>query len=465
MQSPNHNQTIKQGFSFYIMTLGCPKNQVDSQRMEGLLREAGGSLANSPREAEIVIVNTCGFIEEAKKESIECIISLSKSSPTGQMIIGAGCLSERYGERLLSDMPELSATLGTRRWNDIVPLIEVVKIGQRVCWTGDPATEQQANRRISSASAYLKIADGCSAGCSFCAIPDIKGPLHSLTVPDCVAEAQSLVAQGVQELNLIAQDTTAFGHDRGEADGLSNLIEALVAEVPGSPWIRIMYTHPQRVTEQLITTIAKHQQVLNYIDLPLQHSNPNVLRRMRRPPEGAAGLVQEIRKKIPDIAIRTSFIVGFPGETERQFQDLLDFIETMSFDWVGIFTYSQEEGTAAASLPAQIPRRVKRRRYRQAMELQQGITKKRNFEQIGRTLQVLVEGDAPHRLAGRNQARSSLALIGSVARSYREAPEVDGVILLGQQSIPGTIIPVRITGNLIYDLIGTPEPDIGDSSI
>jgi ribosomal protein S12 methylthiotransferase len=271
----------------------------------------------------------------------------------------------------------------------------------------------------------------------------------------CVTEAQQLVAQGARELVLIAQDTTAYGYDLGESEGLSILIDALVSEVPGQPWIRVMYTYPQRVTQRLISKIARHPQVQKYLDLPLQHNDPDILTRMGRPPQGGADLVHNLRKRIPDIAIRTSFIVGFPGETEKEHQDMLRFMEEMAFDWAGVFMYSREEGTPAAKLPGQVPGRVKRHRYQQAMEVQQEVTRKRNAAQLGRTLPVLVES-VPQRLraTGHKHSIHKLAEFRAAGRSYREAPEVDGMVLIKQIVEPGTIVPVTITDSFVYDLGG-----------
>jgi len=291
------------------------------------------------------------------------------------------------------------------------------------------------------ASAYLKIADGCSAPCAFCAIPLIKGPARSRPAEAIVEDARQLVAQGVKEIILIAQDTTAYGRDRGERDALPRLIEAILAAVPELPWLRLMYAYPQHVTPRLIETMARHPQVCHYLDMPLQHAHSNTLRRMNRPHDvdRVRRLIADLRQAMPDIALRTAFIVGYPGETEEEFQALLEFVEEMAFDRVGVFIYSREEGTRAAELPHQIAEEVKRERYERLMELQQGISLARNRAQVGRTLDVLIEG-----------CGDGL----SVGRSYRDAPEIDGLVLIEGELPVGEMVPVRITGAMEYDLIG-----------
>ncbi|MCL4532282.1 MAG: 30S ribosomal protein S12 methylthiotransferase RimO, partial [Actinobacteria bacterium] len=448
--------------SFHIITLGCPKNRVDSEHISQLLADAGYASVPAPDDADVVIVNTCGFIEAAKQESIDAILSLGLRKARGQVLIAAGCLSERYGPELLKEVAELDAALGTLRWGEVASLVEGAVRGQRLCWTGEPAIQATVPRRAAAPTAYLKIAEGCSAGCAFCAIPAIKGPQRSKPLEQCVAEARSLAAQGVQELVLIAQDTTAYASDLGRREGLSELIEAILDEAPALPWLRLMYAYPQRVSPRLIETMARSPQVVKYLDLPLQHAHPDTLRRMRRPFQGAAELVAGLRAAMLDIALRTTFIVGYPGETEAEFQALLEFMEETAFDWVGVFTYSPEEGTHAATLPGQVPARVKRQRYNRAMRLQQAITRRRQQAQVGRVLPVLVEGlaqDAATGLKKRAQAEmahASLAgasCVAAVGRSYREGPEVDGLVLLDRAVAPGKIVQARVSAALTYDLM------------
>lgn len=453
--------------SFHIITLGCPKNRVDSEHISQLLTEAGYISAPEPDNADVVIVNTCGFIDAAKQESIDAILSLGHRETRGRILIAAGCLSERYGPELMREMPELNGVLGTLRWAEVASLVERTMRGERLCWTGAPTAQATVPRHATGPTAYLKIAEGCSAGCAFCAIPAIKGPMRSKPLDLCVAEARSLVEQGVQEIVLIAQDTTAYGSDLGQREGLSELIEGILSEVPCLPWLRVMYAYPQRVTPRLIETMARYPQVVKYLDLPLQHAHHDTLQRMGRPSQGAAELVAALREAMPQIALRSTFIVGYPGETEREFRTLLDFLEEIAFDWVGVFTYSAEEGTPAAALPDQLPARVKRQRYNRAMRAQQAITQRRQQAQVGRVLPVLVEAQAQNALLGpknrlpssAQQPQSGIGGIAAVGRSYREAPEVDGFVFLDQPLEPGKIVQARITASLTYDLLAETLPD------
>jgi ribosomal protein S12 methylthiotransferase len=333
---------------------------------------------------------------------------------------------------------------------EIMALVEgLAADGDRpLVMVGDPPAPDVASMPrsvVQGASAYLKIAEGCSAPCSFCTIPMIKGPARSRPVEAIVEDARQLVAQGVKEIVLIAQDTTAYGHDQGQRDALSGLIEAILKATPELSWLRLMYAYPQHVTPRLIETMAQYPQVCPYLDIPLQHAHPDTLRRMNRPHDvdRVRRLITELRTTMPNIALRTSFIVGYPGETEEEFQALLDFVQEIAFDRVGAFIYSREEGTPAADLPGQVPDQVKEERYRRLMELQQGISLAKNRQMIGRMLDVLVEG------SGDNL---------SVGRSYRDAPEVDGLVLVREAMPLGEMVPVLITGALEYDLIGEITP-------
>ncbi len=429
---------------YYLLTLGCPKNAVDSEGMSRLLRQAGHAPVDDPAAAQVLIVNTCGFIDIAKRESLEALRELAEAKRPGQFLVAAGCLSQRYGWKLTRQIPQLDGIIGTRRWTEIVELVERLARGERAVMVGDPPVrplDSLPRFAAQGASAYLKIADGCSAPCAFCAIPLIKGPARSRPAEAIVEDARQLVAQGVKEIILIAQDTTAYGRDRGERDALPRLIEAILAAVPELPWLRLMYAYPQHVTPRLIETMARHPQVCHYLDMPLQHAHPDTLRRMNRPHDvdRVRRLITDLRQAMPDIALRTAFIVGYPGETEEEFQALLDFVEEMAFDRVGVFIYSREEGTRAAELPHQIAEEVKRERYERLMELQQSISLARNRAQVGRTLDVLIEG-----------CGDGL----SVGRSYRDAPEIDGLVLIEGELPVGEMVPVRITGAMEYDLIG-----------
>lgn len=428
---------------YFLLTLGCPKNVVDSEGMSQLLGQAGYRPTEQPDEADVLIVNTCGFIGPAKDESVGVLQELGQMKRNGQLLIAAGCLVQRDNGQLMRDVPEIDAVLSTRRWYEIVDLVGRLRNRSY----GDIPDSGWVNpidvalpRQSVGASAYLKIADGCSAPCTFCTIPGIKGAWRSKPVAEIVREAQELVDQGVQEIILIAQDTTAYGYDRGERDALAPLIDSIVAAVPELPWLRLMYAYPGRVTPRLAETMARHPQVCNYIDIPLQHGDSDVLARMKRPSDRVAkSTVRRLRDAMPDIAIRTGFIVGFPGETEAEFQGLLDFVSEMRFDKVGVFTYCQEDDTPAGAMPDQVPEDVKAERRARVMELQQQISLQKNREFVERELDVLIEG-----------AGDGI----SVGRTYRDAPEVDGLVIVQGEWPTDVRLPVHITAAMEYDLLG-----------
>jgi ribosomal protein S12 methylthiotransferase len=431
---------------FYLESLGCPKNLVDSHGMTRLLVHLGHRPVEDLRQAQVLIVNTCGFVADARAESLDELRRLARKKRPGQVLVAAGCLSQLWGDRLLAEVPGIDAVLGTRRWSEIGSLVQELRQGghgrQPLALLGDglPAgSARQAARQ--EATAYLKIADGCSAPCAFCTIPRIKGPAASRPAQEVVAEAAALAGEGVREIVLIAQDTTAYGRDRGEADALPGLIQSILTAAPDLDWLRLMYAYPGRVSPRLVEVMAGEARVCHYLDLPLQHAHPAVLRRMLRPAavERTRLLVEDLRAAMPDLALRTTFIVGYPGETEAEFQALLDFVAEMRFDRVGAFAYSPEEGTAAAELPGPLPEEVKAERYARLMALQQGISMQINEAQVGRTLDVLVEGRGDGL---------------SVGRSYRDAPEIDGMVILTGEVPVGSILPVRITGAIEYDLLG-----------
>jgi ribosomal protein S12 methylthiotransferase len=440
---------------YYLLSLGCCKNTVDSEGMSRLLQRAGHVPVEAAPAAEVLIVNTCGFIDIAKEESLGALRKLAKAKRRGQFLIAAGCLSQRYGHELTQRIPNLDGVLGTRRWMEITALVErlatdghrpIIMVGDPLVPPGSPSqsgVEREGTPRfaIQGVSAYVQIAEGCSAPCSFCAIPMIKGPARSRPVEAIVEETRQLTTLGVKEIVLIAQDTTAYGHDWGERDALSSLIEAILRATPELPWLRLMYAYPQHITPRLVETMARHPQVCHYLDLPLQHSHPEILRRMNRPHDvdKVRHLIAALRQAMPDIALRTAFIVGYPGETEEEFEALLDFVKEIAFDRVGVFTYSREEGTPAANLPDQVPSQIKQERYRRLMELQQGISLARNRQMIGRKLDVLIEGTGDGL---------------SVGRTYRDAPEVDGLVLVKEELPVGEMVPVFITEAMEYDLIG-----------
>jgi ribosomal protein S12 methylthiotransferase len=449
---------------FYLLTLGCPKNLVDSEGMSELLALGGYHATDDPAYADVLIVNTCGFLEAAKAESIGALQELAAAKRPGQALVAAGCMVQRFGPDLIREVPGLDGLIGTRSWPDIVPFLQKLRADpapsskhtsgkhgagrpQKPIFhlpeTGDVPVERVVLSRTGQgprASAYLKISDGCSAPCAFCTIPGFKGPGRSRPRELTLHEAGSLVAQGVQELILIAQDTTAYGRDWGEQDGLPALIQDLLRAVPELRWLRVMYAYPGHVSQQLIDVMATHPQVCHYLDLPLQHGHPDTLRRMRRPHnvERLLRWIESFRAAMPDAALRTTFIVGYPGETESEFQGLLDFMQTVQFDRVGIFTFSREPGTSAYELPDQVPEEVKQERYQRAMELQQSISLARNQSQTGRRLEVLVDG------AGDGV---------SIARSYRDAPEIDGFVVIEEELPVGEMVPVLVTGAMTYDLL------------
>ena len=455
---------------YYIVSLGCPKNAVDAEGMGHLLSEAGHQAVADPQEADLLMVNTCGFIESAREESLQVLDELAQGKRSNQRLIAAGCMSQREGAALARQVRGLDGILGTRRWPEVLDLIEQMSRQRRtrapVTLVGDSPADcpvELPRVAVQGYSAYLKIADGCSAPCAFCAIPLIKGPLHSRLPSEVLADARILDQEGIQEILLIAQDTTAYGRDRGEADALPALLEELVQAVPEVPWIRLMYAYPQHISEALIETMARHQQILPYIDLPLQHAHPDTLRRMRRPSDvdRVRALIVNLRRAMPDVALRTAFIVGYPGETETEFRALEAFLDEIQFDKVGVFTYSPELGTRAYDLPEPVPVPVAEERLDRLMSRQQGISLARNQAQVGRTLEVLIEGQGEVEAEGappaqRGKKRSPRPAIISLGRSYRDAPEIDGLVLVEGEVEPGALIEVRITGAMEYDLVGVP---------
>ncbi len=429
---------------FHLLSLGCPKNTVDAESMSGLLLAAGWRETKQPHRADVLIVNTCAFIEPARQESYATLRELAQHKRPGQLLLAAGCLSQRYGDELRRAVPGVDGILGTREWANIVECaarLTGLEPAAEVRPKGEVSVVTSMQRRQPGPSAYLKIADGCSAPCAFCAIPLIKGPQRSKSRAAILEEARQLATQGTQEIILIAQDTTSYGRDLGETDALPVLIEDILQSAPEVAWLRLMYAYPQHITPRLIETMAARPQVCHYLDLPLQHAHPDTLRRMKRSSDvqGVRQLIADLRQAMPDIALRTAFIVGYPGETEGEFVALLDLMREIQFDKVGIFIYSPEEGTAAFNLPNPVPQGLAEERYAQAMELQRGISLERNLLQVGRTLDVLVEG-----------AEQSI----SVGRCYRDAPEIDGYVLMDGQCPVGQMVQARIERAMEYDLQG-----------
>jgi ribosomal protein S12 methylthiotransferase len=436
---------------FHLVSLGCAKNTVDSDSMAQVLGAAGFRASPKPDDADVLIVNTCGFIGPAKEESLGVLRELARNKSDRQLLIAAGCMSQRYGEEMHEWVPALDGVIGTRRWMDIAgliarlrqrddrePLYHLPEDAQTV------GTDEHEVPRVSlqGRTAYLKIADGCRRPCAFCAIPLIKGKAVSRPIDAIAAEARMLEKRGVREIILIAQDTTDYGHDRGERDGLPRLLEAVAAAAPKVDWIRVMYAFPGCVSDRLIDTMASLPQVLHYLDIPLQHGHPDTLKRMRRPAsiDWVRRTVGKMRDRMPDLAIRSTFIVGYPGETAAEFRALVKFVEEMQFDRVGVFTYSFEPGTESARLRDSVAPKVKEERRNRLMALQQGISLRKNQAWVGKSMRVLIEGEGDG---------------VSVGRSYRDAPEVDGLVVVDGKLPVGDMAEVSITGAMPYDLSAT----------
>lgn len=450
---------------YYLLTLGCPKNTVDSEGMGMLLGQAGYHGTATPDDADILLVNTCGFLAAAEEESLAALRELAQHKRPGQTLIAAGCMAQRAGARIVREAPGVDGLLGTRRWMEIVPFIQGLRANPgkggrlfgRYALLGDPEQPNLAvmpRPPVTAGSAYLKISDGCNAPCAFCSIPTFKGKLRSRPQPAIVAEAQTLVAQGAQELILIAQDTTDYGRDFGAADGLPGLMQAILDATPDLRWLRLMYAYPGHVSPRLIEALASDPRVCHYLDIPLQHGDPAVLRRMFRPSDSAK-LIEtfaQMRAAMPDMALRSTFIVGYPGETEQEFRGLLRFLEAIQFDKVGVFTFSPEPGTPAHDLPGQVAEEVKDERYQRMMAAQQRISLARNQAQVGRELDILVEshGELNDRPSGGRKKPVSLG------RSYRDAPEVDGLVVIPGTLPIGQMARARITGAMEYDLMAEP---------
>ena len=458
---------------YHLITLGCPKNKVDSDGIETLLRTADYRATDSARDADVLIVNTCGFLEAAKEESIGVLDDLARRKRKHQVLIAAGCLVQRNGAEVLTRVPKVDGLLGTRRWMEVLELLGMIRGGANGAWRrrlqqydvlGDappsvPALLDDPGHAFDSAtprpalvtgSAYLKISDGCNAPCAFCTIPSFKGKLRSRPLDAVVDEARALVDAGAKELVLVAQDSTDYGRDWGEPNSLPRLLAAICNRTDERlRWVRLLYAYPGHVSDELIEVMASQPKIVPYLDMPLQHGDPRTLRRMRRPsrPELAFDHVEKLRRAMPDVALRTTFIVGYPGETEEEFQGLLDFARALEFDKVGAFTFSPEPGTPAAELPHQVADEVKQERYARLMEQQQPISLRKNQAQVGRMLEILVEGECE--IAG---SRERLLL----GRSYRDAPEIDGLVLVpGAGDVPvGEMLQVHINGAMEYDLVG-----------
>ena len=426
---------------YHLVTLGCAKNTVDSMRLEQALRAGRHVAAPEPAEADLLIVNTCGFIDAAKDESIEVIRELDAERRDSQRLYVVGCLTEIAEAQVRSAVPAVDATFGAERWDEVAAAVGSASV------SFDIPQPELAN--IGAPSAYLKISDGCDRPCTFCIIPTIKGGMHSDPTDRLIAEAKFHAAAGARELVLVAQDSTAYGEDRGDRDGLATLLEQLSEAVPELPWIRLMYAYPGRVTRRLGETMARLPNVVPYVDMPLQHAAPSMLKRMQRPTVNKSReSIAHIREAMPDAVLRSTFIVGFPGETEAEFDALLAFVEEQRLEHLGAFTYSPQAGTPAAGMPDQVPEDVKVDRYGRLMELAQSISHEANRGVVGSDVDVLVESVEPVESAGGGPV--------VVGRTVRDAPEVDGLAFVKGEFPAGSMVRARVDGALPYDLLCSP---------
>lgn len=430
-----------------LISLGCPKNVVDAEETLGQLEKAGHEIETDPARAEVLIVNTCGFIRSAKEESIEAILDAVRYKSNGacRSVIVTGCLVQRYGAELADEIPEADAFVGLGSADEMSQIVCRTLAGERVVQpAGHAAWWTERRERVLSTppwTAYLRVADGCDNRCTYCAIPSIRGAFRSRPEKVILDEARMLVDRGVRELNLVAQDVTRYGLDSEGRLMLPRLLEKL-ADLEGVRWLRLLYCYPTRITDDLIGVIADNDRVCKYVDVPLQHCSESVLRAMGRHGnrDEYLRLFQRIRERCPDIAIRTTFMVGFPGETEADFRQLTEFVASVAFDRMGVFEYSREDGTPAASLPGRVGKQVASRRYNALMALQQRISLDKNRNLIGKRLDVLIE---------------SVEKDCAIGRSQRDAPEIDGLVYVHDScASPGDIVSVEVTEARHYDLIG-----------
>ena len=427
-----------------LLNHGCAKNLVDSELMLGLLAERGHSVTLDDNDADIVVVNTCSFIHDAEKESVQSILQMVKS---GKKVIVTGCLPQKYKSELKKAIPEIAGMAGTSDIKEIVNIVEQIsgkkdyieKVSEKPEYIYPENVERQ--QITVGSSSYIKIADGCNYHCGYCIIPQLRGQYRSRTIENIVDEAKGLVKKGVTEIVLIAQDTTSYGIDLYKKLALPELLEKL-NEIEELGWIRIMYAYPSQLTDELLDTIAKLEKVVKYIDLPLQHSNAQILDAMRRPVMDYEKLIEKIRSKIPDVAIRTAFIVGYPGETEEQFDQLYEFVRRMRFEKMGVFEYSREKNTVSYSMEHQVPARIKKQRRNKLMKLQQKISREVNESYVGKIIPCIVEGYTDDGVV--------------IMRSQHDAPEVDGIVYASAKNpvVPGDIENVLIEKADEYDLFG-----------
>ena len=433
-----------------FISLGCDKNLVDSEVMLGLLDKKGYQIVDSEEDADIIVVNTCCFIHDAKEESIQTILEMAEYKKEGKLkaLIVTGCLAQRYQQEIIDEIPEVDAVLGTTSYDHIVEAVEesLVGNGHVVLEDVDALPDVKEKRLVTTGGhyAYMKIAEGCDKHCTYCIIPKLRGNYRSVPMEKLLAEAKDLADQGVKELILVAQETTVYGKDIYGEKSLHKLLREL-CKIAGIQWIRILYCYPEEIYDELIQTIKEENKVCHYLDLPIQHASDAVLKRMGRRTSKAqlVEIIEKLRKEIPDISLRTTLITGFPGETQEQHEELKDFVDEMEFDRLGVFTYSPEEDTPAATMADQIPEEVKEDRQAELMELQQEIAFDLAEDMVGREVLVMIEG----KVADEN---------AYVGRTYKDAPNVDGLIFINtdEELMSGDFARVRVTGALEYDLIG-----------
>jgi ribosomal protein S12 methylthiotransferase len=434
--------------NYYLVSLGCAKNTVDSESIARLLNNNGWQATVDPEEAELLLVNTCGFIQPAREESYEYLAELADLKTDNQLLVAAGCLTERVQEEIFEKIPAVDGIIGARKWMDIIPFVNQIRKKNNespIYYPSDAVISAEPNvlrASLQGASSYLKIADGCRRKCAYCSIPLIKGTTISRPIDAILQDASELQQMGMKEIILIAQDLTDYGRDLGVKHGLEKLLKQLIETVPQVPWIRMLYTFPGQVSDELIDIIADNKQILNYIDMPLQHAHPDILKSMNRPfdLDWIYRTFEKIRGRMPDVAIRTTFITGFPGETDAEFNFMLDFVKEMKFDRVGVFPFWFEPGTPSEKFGDPIPAEIKQERAATLMQIQEGISKQRNQEWIGKTMDVLIEGTVDNAVVG---------------RSFRDAPEIDGLVFVNGETQFGEIVPVKITGAMAHDLMGT----------
>lgn len=433
-----------------FISLGCDKNLVDSEVMLGLLASRGYEMIDDEQEADIIVVNTCCFIHDAKQESVDNILEMAEYKKTGKLkaLIVTGCLAERYRQEIIDEIPEVDAVLGTTAYDKILDAVDEALEGKHFLEMEDlqalPVVDTKRQITTGGHFAYMKIAEGCDKHCTYCIIPKIRGTYRSVPMEQLIKEAEELAAQGVKELILVAQETTLYGKDLYGEKLLHKLLKEL-CKVSGIQWIRILYCYPEEITDELIQVIKEEPKICHYLDLPIQHANDEILKRMgrRTSKQELIDIVTKLRKEIPDICLRTTLITGFPGETEEQHQELVEFVDEMEFDRLGVFTYSPEEDTPAATMPDQIDEEVKLERQAELMELQQEIAFDTAENMIGREMLVMIEGKIADEPA-------------YVGRTYRDAPKVDGLIFVetGELLMSGDFAKVTVTGAEEYDLIG-----------